>query len=267
MYRICFSILAAALTVTECIAQEINVDFGTEVTGAITSDFAAAGQGGFWNSVGLNPSGIRTKYSLQDTNDIATDVSLQVAGTTTLVKSASRFGNDARRLLLDGVQAEAGGSVTVEFNGLEPGFYEVIVYGMSGDRRNQDSSLEVSIQHSPPIRITGRFDNEFEQGESHELFEGVVHDGSLTVDVRAFNRRTIILSGIQIHRVTIHARQLTGDLTGDSVVNTDDIDEFMTVWEDGHGCDGRGSCPADLTGDAEIDVFDLLELLAIISSQ
>jgi hypothetical protein len=51
---------------------------------------------------------------------------------------------------------------------------------------------------------------------------------------------------------------VAGDITGDGVVDVNDLLELLGAWGD---CDVPNLCPADLTGDNMIDVDDLLALL------
>lgn len=50
-----------------------------------------------------------------------------------------------------------------------------------------------------------------------------------------------------------------GDITGDGEVNVFDLLELLAAWGP---CDAPTGCPADLTGDDVVNVFDLLELLS-----
>lgn len=178
------------------LGQSFNIDlehvgFGAPawLIGAPTAAFpGAAGQTGFWNAVPTNSTGAVT---LNDLSNVATGASLTMTTNAPNGFAHWQFNNtsntgDFARLLNDChvVNNTPGPWVnTYTFTGLQPGFYQVYVYGVRPLTGVSATRTTVSGGTGPQM-ITGPMPgNAFALGVTHSVDVATVTGGTLVVTV------------------------------------------------------------------------------------
>ncbi len=132
---------------------------------------------------------------------------------------------------LDGLVANGASRDVSYFENAGGGaFLPQIRYGMSGDSSGGSGPNEIVVDD----------------------FNG---DGSLDVVASTYDTAPFSNSvGVLLNRIS----QVTGDVTGDGLVNVADLLALLGAW----GPCPPVSCPADLDGDGDVGILDLLLLLA-----
>ena len=242
---------AIGLATAAAAGQSINIDFGPAATTA-PSTYAGAGAVGVWNTVaepGVHP--------LVDLKGNATQVTLDVVNYGESFDDPGTTG-DVGLLLDDGLVGTGDAVSRMTLSGFEDGLYEVVAYGWTpgGPDLMTHIGLNDALEFTP---IGGPWTGQLEAGVTHTVREVEITGGLLTVDLAgSFIASSGFLNGLQIRPVQTDVSP--ADLDGDGVVGLSDLLMVLTVWSDGHGCDGIGPCP-DLDHDNTIGFGDVLVLL------
>ncbi|MBI1827058.1 MAG: hypothetical protein HY287_09840 [Planctomycetes bacterium] len=143
--------LASLLVVCQASAQSINIDFGNPGAGP-ASNYAAAGQAGFWNKI---PAAGGTDYILKDLAGNMTTVHFSQSGAEGVLTASdpSVSGNDAT-LMNDGIITHVYGTDSCFFfTGLTPGTYDLVTYAW---RPSNPSLIAKSFaDNTPGIELSG----------------------------------------------------------------------------------------------------------------
>lgn len=191
MRQLVIACAATALLTSAAWSQSFNIDLDVKdaTGGGLPSDSfgAAAEQAGVWNGID-NSAG---PFSLVDLNNQSTGVTVSTpnppdftVGSTSNLPGAS---DDEIALLGDVAYPEGGdlGSVLYEFDGLQDGPYNVYTYAMAPDVDFLVS--EVTVNGSDPQQVGGAYGGAFEQGVTHSLHTAEVTDGTLSINIAAFD--------------------------------------------------------------------------------
>ena len=148
------------------------------------------------------------------------------------------------------------------FSGLEPGTYEIIVYGWTPVFQTQltliyfdDDVLEGDI-------LGGPWPGGLQEGVTHSVHTLTPASGTFSLNFGGgiFSASGFI-NGVQIRQ--IDSLPPSPDLDEDGLVGFGDLLILLSNWSDGRACDDSGDgCLGDLNADGVINFADLLILLA-----
>ena len=258
----CAAILAGSTSLSAG-AQSINIDFG-DASHLAPDTYAAAGLAGTWNAIN-DQSGLPLPLAGLDGLPTSVTLSLLPAAGSFLFEDRSTQGNES--LLMDDVLAGLGDVVvTLSFDGLENGSYDVIVYGWTPNSPDQVTWIWFEQQIEEFSILGGEWPGGLVEGITHFTATIDVTDGSIQLQMAG----TIIgsmgaINGIQF--IKHEPDPVAGDLNGDGAVGPADLAMLLSQWSgEGHGCDGIDPCQADLTGDNLVGPGDLAALLAAWTS-
>ncbi len=248
MRRMIFVVLPVALAPAVVFAQSVNIDYG-DGSGAPTADYAAAGLPGVWNAITRGPDMPQPLVALNG-RAVAATVTHDLVSPTTYDDPATS-GSD-ERLLDDGLGGLGDVPMTIAFEGLVNGMYEVTTYGWTPTMPSDSTLVILNEDDLHGLIAGGPWPGGFKQGITHVVHEVEVSDGTMTIGaVGGVFGASGFVNGIQLRQITV------GDLDGDGVVGILDLLALLSAWGP---C--AGECPADLDGDGAVGVLDLLALLA-----
>lgn len=253
------ALLAAALAAAPADAQSFNIDFGQPGAGP-PATYPAAGRAGHWISV-PGTQGV-TVFDLVDVEGNATAVSFnQVGGTETLLVDDPAVSGDDATLLEDYLVTHTPVENCIFLHDLEPGTYEVIIYAWMPLQPAVLSFTDVDQEPgNPHFLVGGAWTGGHERLVTYSLHTAVVAaDGPAAGDLSLHSgvppggdyAAGAALNGIQLRRL----EPVPGDVDGDFDVDVADLLQLLAAW--GH-CPG---CAEDLDGDAIVGIVDLLILL------
>jgi len=179
-------VIAACLaTASPAIATSYNIDFGTPET-TPSATYAAAGEAGVWNTLGVMPSTVR--YPLVDTegNDVGVEI-YNIGGTDMLVVDDPATSGDDEALMDEMfIGFNDPIDVCLWVDGLAPGTYEVITYAMTPDDPSIVSPVRVDDATPGIIEVSGPWPGGHAEGVTYarhviELAGGTIglHSGEL----------------------------------------------------------------------------------------
>jgi len=240
-------------------AQSINIDFGDAAGQPDTEFHGAAGQDGFWNTITVaagQPAGLRDLGG----NSIAATVTLTMP---TQLLADNQIAGDNEALLEDGLVGNGDVTSNLNFNGLERGTYDVLIYGFTPTQQDHYTTVFPPAGMADLMTIGGAWPGQFQAGVTHDTFEAIVDDGTLAIEYAgSITGADGFINGVQITKISDSTTE-PEDLNGDGSVGVSDLLMLLSSWTDGHGCDGiDGGCPGDFNGDQRINTFDLLQLLS-----
>jgi hypothetical protein len=158
-----FTVLGAG---TFASAQEFNLDVGGAGNIVPAPAFAAAGQPGLWDTIGLTGGVAET---LVDVNGVVTSVTLTLSVTSTLITSTTNLAGataDDIALMTDILDpGQAGASWTLA--GLAPGEYDLYTYAMAPDSGLYLTDVTVVGSVDPTQSVGGTWPNAYVQGVTH----------------------------------------------------------------------------------------------------
>ena len=169
--RGCSMLCAFALVLlpTICFAQSINIDFGTAGT-APASSYAAAGLAGAWNTIGVNPPGVRAPLVGLDGSPIAAEI-YGIGGTALRIDDdPATAGDDAALIddMLIGYNNPVDVCIWVE--DLVNGQYVVLIYALTPNNASLLHRVRVDDATPGPIMIGGAWPGAHQEGLTYERF-------------------------------------------------------------------------------------------------
>jgi hypothetical protein len=251
-----FAAVTVFAIVSPCLSQPLNIDFGTEFGGPADTFGAAAGQPGVWNTLVGSDLGPFPLVGLDGAPVAATLMMTLPLGNAGDPDILSPITDPDTYALMADYFALRTASVDVQIDGLMPGTYEVYAYGWSPD----SSDLRTVFN----IHVAGE---ELDDGNSWVLsgvwpgdfIEGITHATQL-ITLGAGESITIFARGIPngsfngIQLVPAATPACPADLTGDGGVDVFDLLEYLDAWF-------HGQSAAEWDGADGVDVFDLMAYL------
>lgn len=161
-------------------AQSFNVDFG-HAGSAPSSEYAAAGQAGVWNVIGVLPAFERAP--LVDRQGQTGNVSLYMFGGSSLsildVDDPGTQGQDAALIddMLIGLNDPV--DVCLWFEGLAPGEYEILTYALTPGEPGRSCRVRVDAAAQPEAMIGGAWPGAFSEGLTHARHTVVTASGTI----------------------------------------------------------------------------------------
>jgi hypothetical protein len=186
-----FSLLAAYSAVGE-VPPAINVDVGA-AWGTPASTYAAAGQAGTWNTIGLGTT------ALVDKEGAMTAVSVTL---TNEFDNGTAIGTDSDRQRLVGDHAYGCGAAAkdhdwqLEFSGLDDGSYRVILYAPEGSPATGDMNVRGLAADS----ISGNASGALLEGSSYVSVTTPVSSGTLSITGNKTKSQSLCpgIAGVQL---------------------------------------------------------------------
>ncbi|MCL4222407.1 MAG: hypothetical protein KJZ65_13670 [Phycisphaerales bacterium] len=230
------------------LAQSINIDLAPQA-GIPSAGYAAAGLAGVWNDATGHDAG-----NLRDLDGMPTGASL--GGTFAIypfVLNDPGTSGDEAALLDDGAWGAGDVLLHLTINRLQPGVYDVYVYGIAGGMPNERTLFEVGDWYG----LTGG-------AYTGQLVEGVTH-AAFTVQVGAEGAISIgIAGGIWGQSGYFNGLQLVfepcrADGNRDGVLNFFDVLLFLS-WFSAH------DPHADLNFDGQYNFPDVQQYLSLFSA-
>lgn len=243
---------AIAATTTFASAQSFNVEFGSQDTSP-PATYAGVGLAGVWNTFSAMPNFQRLSLVALDGSPISADImnigfdfieSFSIPGTSAgdqaLLDDCFTSNNDP-----------VDGCLFIRF--LEPGEYQVIMYGLAPDDNMLLNRLRIDQNTEDPEFVGGQWSGVHENGITYMTQTATVgSDGNLDLHSGLFggNIRSVC-NGIQV----IQIQPCLADLTGDGELNFFDVSVFLSAF--------TSSDPAaDFTDDGLFNFFDVSAFLA-----
>jgi hypothetical protein len=247
MRRSVLLIVIVGLTSASVSGQSINIDY-QDLSGAPGPDYAAAGLRGVWNALAAGPGTPQALVDLKGrpvaatvTHDLGFALASDDPGTT----------GDDQGLVDDGLGDMGDVQMTVWFDGLVDGTYEVVTYAWTPTGPN-DMTLVTVDSDLPSARITGGpWPGALKDGVTHVSHEVEVTGGTRTIGVvGGYWGASGFLNGVQLRRLT------PADLDDDGIVGINDFLDMLALWGP---C--PDPCPPDIDGDGAVGINDVLILL------
>ena len=185
------SAVLAGFVANSAFGQSVNIDYH-DAQGVPTSDYAAAGIAGVWNSL-AGPPGI--PESLLDLNGLPTSITVTQTGATSLqsVPNEDVMGNDGA--LLNDRLLSTYATINLDFAGLQSGLYEVYTYAFS--RTPRDVTVTIDDDPSTAFDYVTGWNGALELGNTHALHLVDVTGRTLRVGID-FPGDDPVVSGIQL---------------------------------------------------------------------
>ncbi|HUU84687.1 MAG TPA: hypothetical protein VM243_14400 [Phycisphaerae bacterium] len=233
------------------LGQSVNIDYG-DGFGTPDETYAAAGLSGVWNTL-LGPPDVPEALVGLDGEPIGATVTQDCSLGVFFIDDPETVGAD-QALMDDFLLGRGDIVVTLLFEGLENGPYEVITYAWGPASPEQYSAVWLDDDWEEGQVVGGPWPGGFEQGVTHAVHAAEVTDGTLRIQfVGAFWWSDCCVNGVQL----AYLAPPPGDLNGDGCVDQADLGILLADW----GCTG-GDCPGDCDGDGDTDQGDLGILLA-----
>lgn len=163
---------------SEASAQPFNVDFGNAGT-TPSAAYAAAGQAGTWNAVGVLPAGQR--QALVGLDGVATGVNIyQIGGSYMLVSNDPATSGDDEALL-DDMYLSFNNPVDlcIWFENLTNGIYVVVTYAMTPNDPNLQSRVRVDSSATGPVMVGGGWPGGHVEGTTYARHVLTVTNGRI----------------------------------------------------------------------------------------
>ncbi|MCA9311538.1 MAG: hypothetical protein KDA21_10060 [Phycisphaerales bacterium] len=143
------------------------------------------------------------------------------------------------------------------FQGLENGTYEVICYGWTPTHPERLSRLRVDPPAiGGPVEVGGGWPGAHAEAVTYSRHRITITDGRINLHSGLFGGNVLsTMNGIQLVKLPDEACR--GDLTGDGVVNFDDLNQLLTYW----ASPGSTFSQGDLDGNGTVDFEDLNAVL------
>ena len=243
---------AAGLFAAAASAQSLNIDFG-DGAGTPADDYAGAALPGVWNAVTAPPFVVAP---LVDLAGSPLDATLVWGGGAYFSATEPAADPPHNPLMDDGVGGAGDVMSLIQFSGLQPGNYEITVYGFNAINPRELTSVILGDFGDFSV-IGGEWPGSLIEGVVYTVLQwDVSPSGVLEIGyVGGVWGHDGVVNGIQLRRI------VTGDLNGDGSVGVPDLLLLLNMWGPCGECTS-GGCPADLDGDCNIGVDDLLILLA-----
>ncbi len=190
-------VASACLFVNAASAQSFNVDFSDNGV-ALPPSYGAAGMPGVWNTVAPPFLG---SVPLVDTLGNAGPVVLLHQGASSSITNYVNpaFTGHEATLLLDGWNVGDVPGI-MRFNGLQPGVYEVVVYGILPPQPTWKTKF---LQLGSNPSVGGAYSGSLQLGVTHAIEQAVVaSDGQLRIDwVHGGGSLAGFFSGVQVRKL------------------------------------------------------------------
>lgn len=247
MRRLALLIVVVGFLTASVSGQSINIDY-QDLSGAPGPGYAAAGLPGVWNALTAGPGTPQALVDLKG-RPVAVTVTHDV-GFALAFDDPGTFADD-QGLMDDGLGDMGDVQMTLWFDGLIDGAYEVITYAWTPDGAN-DMTLVTVESDLPGAQIAGGpWPGALENGVTHVIHEVEVTGGTLAIGVvGGYWGASGFLNGVQLRRLT------PADLNEDGTVGIDDFLAMLALWGP---C--PAPCPPDLDGDGQVGINDVLILL------
>ncbi len=202
--RVLTSLSIAAFLIVPALAgaQAFNIDFG--LAGAEPSaEYGAAGLVGYWNPVELLAVGERQILAGLDGQPTAVDIR-QVGVNGTLAVDDPSTSGDHAALLEDMVTSDNDPvDACYWIDHLEPGTYEVILYGWMPDNPTELNRVRVDFASPGPVWIGGAWSGALVEGVTHQIFEVEIAGTEIGFHAGEFGGQiSSWLNGVQIQPLT-----------------------------------------------------------------
>lgn len=230
-------------------AQSINIDLAPQA-GIPSAGYAAAGLAGVWNDATGHDAG-----NLHDLDGAATGASL--GGTFDIypfVLNDPGTSGDEAALLDDGAWGAGDVLLQLTINGLDPGVYDVFVYGLAGGMPNELTLFEVGNWYG---LTGGAYTGQLVEGVTHTAFTVQVGaEGTISVGIaggiwgqsgyfnglqlvfdpcRADSNRDGVLDffDVQLFLARFAAHDPRADLNFDGQYNFPDVQQYLNLFSAG----------------------------------
>ena len=233
-------------------AQSFNVDFGS-ADSSPDATYAGVGLAGVWNTFESMPNFQRLPLVGLDGNPIAADIMNIGFDAIEGVDVPGTSGGD--EALLDDCYVSFNdpidGCLFMRF--VEPGEYRVIMYGIDPTDVSVVSVMTIDQNADPSVMVGGGWSGAHEQGVTYmSQLVTVGVDGRLDIHSglqSSFTRS--VCNGIQVVQLPLVC---PADLTGDGELNFFDVSVFLNAY--------TAMDPiADMNGDGGFDFFDVSAFL------
>ncbi len=172
--------------------QTVKVDFGTGA-GTPAASHAAGGLEGFWNTVG---AGGGTWMSLRLLGGETSGVVLR---TSALEFDVDRWDVDDGSVMADYLAARHS-DATLEFAGLEAGWYRVLTYSGYSGTPSHPTRVWINGNEGGAQEISGPYTGTFAVGVTHsEHLVRVLEDGELLINIYTWG--DAVVNGVQLVQV------------------------------------------------------------------
>ena len=233
-------------------AQSFNVDFGT-LDSSPAASYGAEGLAGVWNTFDSMPNFQRLPLVGLDGGLLAVDI-MNIG--FDFIESADIPGTTgADESLLDdcftSLNDPIDGCIFLRF--LEPGEYRVIMYAIAPDDEFLMNRLRVDQNTQDPEFVGGAWSGAHENGITFMTQMATVGiDGKLDIHSGLIGSNTrSVMNGFQV----IQVEPCPADLTGDGDLNFFDVSAFLTAF-------ANNDPVADFNADSEWNFFDVSAFLA-----
>ncbi|MGE0480267.1 MAG: hypothetical protein AB7Q17_07325 [Phycisphaerae bacterium] len=255
--------LGVGLTLTACAAlhaQSLNLDFG-DPSSAPPTTYAAAGLPGVWN---VSEARANVPVPLVDLAGAPTGaVATVIVGDGTFRVDDPATGGDDDALLDDFLPGLGDVSAWMEFTGLRPGAYDVLVYAFTP--ADPQARSFVGIEEDGGGVTMGAWTGAHEQGTTFVRGRLVTRAGVITILVAGDLIGSIgAFNGVQLRQIGV-----IGDLNCDGVANNFDIDPFVLALSDPAAYEAEfPDCEiglADIDASGAVNNFDIDPFVALLS--
>ena len=236
-------------------AQSFNVEFGTPGT-APSSDYAAAGLAGAWNTFGVLSS---TPQPIVNIFGVNTGVTIKNIGGTAIISGneASTAGDDEK--LVDDMLISLCNPLDacLYFANLQNGTYEVLIYAKTPNAASTNN-VRVDFADQGNQIVGGMWPGTHQELVTYARFTITTSNGKIDFHSGLFGGNSQSgLNGVQIRRL------VEGDLNGDQLVTDIDRSLFCAALGSSEG-DSSYDRYADLNEDGDIDHLDQALFNAIL---
>jgi hypothetical protein len=257
--------------------QSLNIDFGTG-HGAPAPTFAAAGLPGVWNAIEVPiskkfpPPPLET-VALVDLAGLPTTATISAdpifATLSDIPLAHPELTGDLQALLGDALLGPFGpkSPITITLNGLQDGTYRLITYTWYWPAE-QFAILTVVDPESERFiwPAGGPWPGGLVLGVTHMSNAVAVNGGVLSFvvggsGIGSFFNGDSMINGLQLWKID-EPQRCPADLSGDQQVNGFDLAMLLAAWGKCPQCLTKPCpCPADLSSDGQVNGFDLALLL------
>lgn len=243
--------LTAATFAPAAGAQSVNVDFGA--AGSTPSAwYAAAGDAGVWNTVGVLPAGQRA--NLTSLHGTTINARIYMIGCSSMLSfNNAATGGDDEALVDDMILSfnnPVDGCVWIE--GLRPGTYEVRLYGLTPNNPNLLNRMRVDNANPGPLWVGGTWPGLHQETVTYSVHTVTPTNG--VIGMHAGQQSANYQSGIN----GIQIRQLNacpGDWNASGQATVEDVFNFLAAWF-------ANNPTADFDGSGSIGAQDIFSFLA-----